>query len=1104
MSIRSFFTLLLVCFAFLAKTQEKEPGKKPALLDAARLIEEGSELYQEEDYEEAIAKYDSVREGDSLYMYALASQAEIHLDQGDYEKAVQKAEKGLERLPRSNHYRFLLAKGKGLKGQEKFEEALEVFEKGLDTYSWSHEFHYHKGKCLQGMGKEQEALKAFKRTVHLTPFFPGAHLELARKAAQEGEYAKALMSYASFLCMEPGTKRSKKVLKEFTGWMNGERKPDPQGMELSANGDDLSKIDRVIKSKVALSDDYEVDADISHPVVKQLYAFQEKLEYEPEAEGFWNTYYVPYFHKLQEEGMTEDLAYYIMIPSDDRSVYQELSSNKRQLRKFGEKRFSSWQRWTGERPFQMGSSETEKEFWYEGSPGLSAIGDQTDGETKVGTWRVFHSSGALGVKGKYDQEGEKTGKWNYYRMFGRKKEEVHYGEGGAPQGSYLTYYPNGKKKNKLRFEEGERQGKSKFWKKSGALKIIEFYDEGALTDTAKHFYPDGSKKLLIPYKDGEKNGTFRRYYFNGVLAWKASYEDGERNGTVESFYNNGQLQERVNYKEGKAEGETVAFYRNGKKKYTGSYKEGERSGEWSHYYRNGELEREAEFDEDGDLTGNETYYDQDGDLYAKVNYKRGKIKEMTFFDKKGEVMEKKDRSWGKLEFVIFYPDRVIKAKGLLKRGDREGEWKFYDKNGVLSAVRHYEDGVKNGVEKVYHDNGQLAYSLNYNEGEEDGYFVYHYRHGKVEKEGWYKDGEKVGPWRYYYPDGTLDRRLFYVNGSVNGYVDHRAVDGSPEKRLYFEDGDHLWTIYYDPSGEPYDSLDYRDDQETLRRYHFNDSLAWEGSFIHGEVSNGDAVWYDHRGNKVSEGTYRNDEKVGNWKWFEDGKLEQEGSYLMGEKDSVWKDYYDSGELYEVSHYRSGRQVGKETRYYKNGNKKRVLRFKDGDLHGPYHYYHPSGKLGYVKYFKHGKWIGYSYKNEKGELVDTISLENETGDIEAFYKNGNKYIEYRREHGDVVGEMVKYHPNGEVWERIPQKVGEYHGTVKHFYQNGQLKYRKEYQNGDLHGKVKHFYKSGKPKKKGHYLNGEAHGKFQYFDKEGELERTVRYFNGEVVSEEKADG
>ena len=110
-----------------------------------------------------------------------------------------------------------------------------------------------------------------------------------------------------------------------------------------------------------------------------------------------------------------------------------------------------------------------------------------------------------------------------------------------------------------------------------------------------------------------------------------------------------------------------------------------------------------------------------------------------------DLVERDGLFYEKSTDVPFTGDVTGTKQGFMKKGKREGEWKFYYGDNVLKAQGPYEQGKQNGTFTIYYDNAQVLYKGNYVHGAKEGRFGFYQKDGTVNKQksGIYKNGEKI-------------------------------------------------------------------------------------------------------------------------------------------------------------------------------------------------------------------------------------------------------------------------------------------------------------------------------------------------------------------------
>lgn len=201
----------------------------------------------------------------------------------------------------------------------------------------------------------------------------------------------------------------------------------------------------------------------------------------------------------------------------------------------------------------------------------------------------------------------------------------------------------------------------------------------------------------------------------------------------------------------------------------------------------------------------------------------------------------------------YYENGQIKLVTSFEEGKSSGEYKGYAENGQLLAegkVTTVEVPSDNKQEKpkyreqfvgkwtYYFENGQKKAEVSYENGKEDGKTSRFFENGAKDCEGEYKIGNKVGKWVYYYEKGNIKNEEFYAPDSA--------------KRI------GVW-VDYSQEGKKTKEVDYFDGKKNAKHTEFDDL-----------------------GKVKTEGEYDlSHNKVGDWKYYSDGKLSYIGLYENG-------------------------------------------------------------------------------------------------------------------------------------------------------------------------------------------------------------------------------
>ena len=175
-------------------------------------------------------------------------------------------------------------------------------------------------------------------------------------------------------------------------------------------------------------------------------------------------------------------------------------------------------------------------------------------------------------------------------------------------------------------------------------------------------------------------------------------------------------------------------------------------------------------------------------------------------------------------------------------------------------------------------------------------------------------------------------------------------------------------------------------------------IRYEGTFNHGketgvfkyfddtkagiviatrDFSKGDgscnAIFYDQKGNKVSEGKLVNKLPEGEWKYyhFESKQLMSVEFYKNGKLSGVRKVYYKNGTLAEETNYISGIKEGISKTYSEKGQLLDSHIYKKGQYDGVASYYDGMGNKMYEGSYVNGKRVGTWKFFEKNKVIKEV-------------------------------------------------------------------------------------------------------------------------------------
>lgn len=134
-----------------------------------------------------------------------------------------------------------------------------------------------------------------------------------------------------------------------------------------------------------------------------------------------------------------------------------------------------------------------------------------------------------------------------------------------------------------------------------------------------------------------------------------------------------------------------------------------------------------------------------------------------------------------------------------------------------------------------------------------------------------------------------------------------------------------------------------------------------------------AVFFDQKGNTVSEGKLLNKIPDGTWKYYhlESKTVMTIESYKNGKLDGVKKIFYNNSTLAEETNYTLGVKNGVAKTFAENGKPLDVHTYKNGQFHGLATYYDGNGTKMYEGNYANGKREGLWKFFEQNKVVKEV-------------------------------------------------------------------------------------------------------------------------------------
>jgi antitoxin component YwqK of YwqJK toxin-antitoxin module len=200
--------------------------------------------------------------------------------------------------------------------------------------------------------------------------------------------------------------------------------------------------------------------------------------------------------------------------------------------------------------------------------------------------------------------------------------------------------------------------------------------------------------IIVLYINGLKAQAITHYY---NWKWEACEKKDARFATIitptdsgflrkDYFWATGTLQMSGHYKDidnKTGHGDFKFFYTNGSPLQTGRYINGKKTGTWLSYHYNGMMSDSTTYDK-GDITGISLGWHPNGMLKDS-----------------GEVKEN-----GVRVSARWFDNGNLSYAGMYQYEKAQGKWKYYHRNGQVSAEEWYDEGVLTD-KKYYAEDGSL-------------------------------------------------------------------------------------------------------------------------------------------------------------------------------------------------------------------------------------------------------------------------------------------------------------------------------------------------------------------------------------------------------------
>jgi len=95
-------------------------------------------------------------------------------------------------------------------------------------------------------------------------------------------------------------------------------------------------------------------------------------------------------------------------------------------------------------------------------------------------------------------------------------------------------------------------------------------------------------------------------------------------------------------------------------------------------------------------------------------------------------------------YIEYYDNGNVLVKGQLNsKGQEEGLWEWFRKNGIIHFRIPYKEGKEDGIVEGFYENGNIGIRTPYKEGNKDGIEEWFDEQGNITKTRLLKDGKLI-------------------------------------------------------------------------------------------------------------------------------------------------------------------------------------------------------------------------------------------------------------------------------------------------------------------------------------------------------------------------
>jgi tetratricopeptide (TPR) repeat protein len=310
------------------------------------ILREGIALYDQQKYDDAIARFQQVLQGNPENVIAMYELAQAYQQKKEFQKAIDLAVTATQyNAPVLPQVYALIGNVLDITGQP--QKAVEIYQKGIALNT------PNAGTLFLNMGVTQQmalrdvatAKATFKQGALVDPNYPGNHLNLANIYGAQGLKTPVLLAAGRFLLLEPNTQRSQVMYNAWRAMLDSRPTPlPPQGhpyydyirsAQQTGEGDQTALDTALVASKAAATaTPGKSQIQVLVDQVDNLFGTYATMEPGADKDTFLWKYYIPYVVELKQKGYVEPFVYLMNQRTTLPGVREWLTANQEKVNIF--------------------------------------------------------------------------------------------------------------------------------------------------------------------------------------------------------------------------------------------------------------------------------------------------------------------------------------------------------------------------------------------------------------------------------------------------------------------------------------------------------------------------------------------------------------------------------------------------------------------------------------------------------------------------------------------------------------------------------------------------------------------------------------------------